>query len=285
MPSTPVLMNERSLPRDVEHALRALANGSVDDLTSLPGSDILGCVKRRRLTLAVNPPDGDLPRIVTLTNWNGKRCRMRNVVRRSQAVQTFEFASAKMRDMLQCEYFHEFRYVQTLDVDWRVISIVEQPLLLLFWHNGRVHGYTPDFEIELRSIEVGRPERIVRDVKGSDWNRADEAAKIVVFPAIRSAFEKLGINFDVVTADEIVKEPHWSNVDKLLDYRFDRVAYGARFEAARMLLHGRSSRIGVLAAALDRDAVMAMIAAGDLRVDLAAGPLCDDSEIAWQGAL
>src|SRR5258708_2073179 len=100
--STPVLMNERSLPRDIEHALRALATGSVDDPNSLPGSDILGCVKRRRLTIAVNPPAGDLPRIVTLKNWNGKRCRMRNVVRRSQSVQTFEFASAKMRDMIQC---------------------------------------------------------------------------------------------------------------------------------------------------------------------------------------
>ncbi len=75
-----------------------------------------------------------------------------------------------MDDMVQCEGFNEADLALVLEIDPDVAWFIEQPFLLLFECGGRIHGYTPDFEIGYLNGKVA-----VRDAKPANWNRSDEA--------------------------------------------------------------------------------------------------------------
>jgi hypothetical protein len=257
----PILMNERTLPDDVASMVRALLGKPV----AYParwrrGSEFWEYTTARGLEPRVAPVEGLLPAILRVF-FRGKPCRMRRIIDTGTLLPTFEFPSAKMNDFVHCEGFNEFHFIKTLDVDWAVAAMYEQPFLLLFEYAGKVHGYTPDLEI----IYIDHSAK-VRDVKAPGWKQENR------FVAIRSSFAQLGVDFDTVHVSEVQREPRWSNVEELLEFRHDDVSFDERLRIAN-LLNGapRASTLRSLMIEnpdINPDSLLAMVARGDLRVDL-----------------
>lgn len=283
-----LIKSGRSLPRAAERLLRSLGHGGCTAqharsiLRAL--ADIARCY---RIDLCIETAAGrTLPWIVRLLRGTTPM-RMRRVVRRSAPLQTFEFASVKMatligRDghLVECEGHNEYHFAHHLEIDWTVHAFWEQPFVLLFQYDGRLASYTPDFEVVRSDGGV-----VIVDVKPD--SRPDPR-----LAAAEAALQRLGMAFRIVTMSEIHRLPRWRTVLDLADYRSVLVPFASRLAvmarladaavARRRLTLGDLVAPGPDAGGVCRDHVLALIARGELRIDLDR-PVDTATTVRWAG--
>lgn len=121
-----------------------------------------------------------------------------------------KFPSVKMDRVAWYESLLERDFMYRLDHDVQVKRWGEQPLKIRFVLDGKVHYYTPDFEVHRESkkqiIEV-KPQH---KVDSGEWD--------VLFGIASSLCEREGYEFVVVTDKMIRTQPELDNVKKLWKY-------------------------------------------------------------------
>lgn len=169
---------------------------------------------------------------------------------------------------IQFESLLERSYLETADLDRRVVGIASQPLAFL-WPKGTkgMRSHVPDFIVKLDSGSS----RLV-DVKAP--GRVDASA--AQFAATRVACDEIGWEYEVFTG---LPEPLASNVSWLSAYRHDRYRPDEAVREACLAVFGGDGRpMGagvrsvVRAARTDRavahSAVLFLMHEGVLQVDL-----------------
>ncbi len=153
-------------------------------------------------------------------------------------------------------------------------EITSQPITIAFESEGRMRRYTPDFRV------VRRDQRELVEIKYRADLRAQWARLRPAFEAARSAAERTGERFRVVT-ESAIRGPLLDNARRLLPLRdapLD-VAVADRVMAAARSLSEPTFGAVVSAAAEDRaqalGAVWRLIARGRLHADLTRPVLLD----------
>jgi len=90
-----------------------------------------------------------------------------------------------------------------------VKSFREQPELIMYEYQGKMHKYYPDFEVILNSGNV-------LHVEVKPKTKLQQQTLLMTFKAIAQRYESHPASFLILTEDEIRKEPLHSNL-KLID--------------------------------------------------------------------
>lgn len=120
------------------------------------------------------------------------------------------FASLKSRRMVHFESQLERDFCYQLEFDSSVLRFREQPATVSIRYRGKWHRYTPDLAAERRdgiTIYEVKPRR-----------RAVRSEMQDVFDAAQEHFSEQGYRYQVVTEDDIRREPLFGNIKMLLRY-------------------------------------------------------------------
>lgn len=120
------------------------------------------------------------------------------------------FASLKSRRMVHFESQLERDFCYQLEFDSSVLRFREQPATVSIRYRGKWHRYTPDLAAERRdgiTIYEVKPRR-----------RAVRSEMQDVFDAAQEHFSEQGYRYQVVTEEDIRREPLFGNIKMLLRY-------------------------------------------------------------------
>ena len=126
-----------------------------------------------------------------------------------------KFFSLKMGGVIWCESQLERDYCYRLEYDDGCKAYYEQPLRLSYTHQGKKRVTTPDF---LADRESGH---ILVEVKSSRKANKPEFQYLVASRRLES--ESIGADYEVITENEIRKQPYLKNIKRLYRYRLLKV--------------------------------------------------------------
>ncbi len=141
--------------------------------------------------------------------WSsGRKKRVREVVRRSNARVTGKYPSIKDEEVKQWESPLELNQMYRLDADPDVISYFEQPVILRYVLDGCVHKHIPDLVVKRSTGLIFQEIKTDEDAMNSDIK-------------LRSNFMAnhlplLGYSYEVIVESEIFEEPYLTNIKYLL---------------------------------------------------------------------
>lgn len=151
--------------------------------------------------------DGDDQLII---EFPGKgRLRARKVVKRSNARSTGKYPSIKAMRMLQFESKHEMHAMQLLDAYPDVSSFTEQPCVIHYGQGGKLRRHYPDFLVE--TISHGKEFWEVKPRR-----EAQSPEVIGRTEQLTRLLAPRGYGYRLVCAEDIVKEPRFSNVKMII---------------------------------------------------------------------
>lgn len=136
---------------------------------------------------------------------------VRKPVTRSKGRVVGYFASYKNNRMMEWESQLERDFLMTLEVNPNVISYSVQPSTIKFHMDGKPKRYTPDVYVECDDANVFYEVKPAKDAVLPNWQD--------VFAKARQYFERQGACFEVVTEDDIYREPAFSNTQLILSRR------------------------------------------------------------------
>lgn len=136
--------------------------------------------------------------------------RVRRVISRSTCRVVYKFPSIKLGRMVYCESSVELDYAFLLDADHSVMSFQEQPGKIIYYLNGKLHKYTPDFL-------VNRPHK-KQIVEVKPESKASTEENRVLFEIIRTICLNAGYEFVVITDIDIREGSRLENVRAFWKY-------------------------------------------------------------------
>lgn len=153
--------------------------------------------------------------------------RARKVISRSRGRVTGKFASMKMRATIYWESQLERDAIVLMEVDPAVLAYYEQPFTLEYRHEGEIHNYTPDLQVEFNDRKQ------IIEVKPDE--EADSPVNKGRFALLAKQFRKHGYVYRVLPEREIRSQPRLDNAKLLLRYRRVAVSDVAREHLRRPL--------------------------------------------------
>ena len=201
----------------------------------------------------------------------------RRVVTRSHARIVGFFPSVKMNAMVPWESGIEADHFCLLETDNSVISYMAQPHTLVCTADGAVHRYTPDAQVNSADGET----KFVEVKRQVEARRLENQER---FASITAAYRGLGASFEVVTDEEIRREPRLSNAKLLLSCAAYSPEPELRVRVRQAFTNCQPRTLGELEEALGggtgfRRRLFAMSLRGAFDLDLVSAPLSSATAI------
>ena len=150
--------------------------------------------------------------------------KSRKVVTRSGRNFRGYFPSWKLRRMVEWESQIERDAILLFEFSCGVVSYQEQPELIQYESEGEIHRYYPDFEVVLKSGEI-----IHFEVKPASKLKSPELIKKLI--AIKHHYDRLGLDFRILSDDQIRVNPRLNNLMHLTKFQFNQGDYsGIQYE-------------------------------------------------------
>lgn len=177
--------------------------------------------------------------------------RQRRVVRRSTHRVVGRFQSLKSGRTVHWESQLERDLLVLMEIDPGILEFREQPLTVRFEEGGRERRYTPDFLVRkahgLHVVEV-KPAALAAK---PEWQE--------LFARMIEHFAAEGATYEVLTDQEICRQPRLANAGLLLRYQRHEVAPGvaeslrARLDGGALTLKEVGERVADVYALLARN--------------------------------
>ncbi|MEO3432311.1 TnsA endonuclease N-terminal domain-containing protein [Inquilinus sp. CAU 1745] len=200
----------------------------------------------------------------------------RVVTKRTKRVVGY-LSSVKMRGLVPWESQLEYDCLRLMEVDNSVDAFFAQPEMLPYRHEGIMRRYYPDLYVEYGD---GRAEMV--EVKyQADADDPDNAELFAVFAA---AYAERGINYRVMTENDVRRQPLLTNVTIMLEDRDRAPNERLKLRVAEAFAVRRPSTLGDLEATLGfeperRGDLYGMAIRGHFEIDIESAPLSADSRI------
>lgn len=121
--------------------------------------------------------------------------------------------SKKLQRMVEAESLVERDAIMLFEYSRGVIRFQEQPELIMYESEGKMHRYYPDFEVELKNGEI-----IHFEIK--PLSKLSNPKIIKKLTAITQHYLRTGRNFRILTDAQIRKEPLLTNLKYLTRFQF-----------------------------------------------------------------
>ena len=151
--------------------------------------------------ISVQPPEG--------------RVRARKVISRSKGRCSGKFPSAKVGRMVEWEAPDELDAFKLLEADHKCLTYAEQPVVIRYRLDGKIHRHYPDIEVRTRQGRELREIKTDRDAKRPEVQR-----RTALMTRDLPAF---GYAYRLVSRSQLRSGPHLGNAKLLVKHGLEGV--------------------------------------------------------------